>query len=63
MTFTGKDLRQERQQRGLTQEELANLLGVTMRTVWRWEQGERPNKLGRKAIEIWFLTLHGKESQ
>ena len=35
----GKELKQKRESLGLTQTELAKLLGVKMNTVYRWESG------------------------
>lgn len=36
----GNNMRAERVRRGLTQTELADMLGVTQMTVCRWETGE-----------------------
>ncbi len=39
------DIRQERENRGLTRKQVAKLLGVTWRTVEAWELGRRnPSK-------------------
>ena len=35
----GKELKQKRENLGLTQTELADILGVKMNTVYRWESG------------------------
>ncbi|MDQ3132393.1 MAG: DUF1870 family protein [Acidobacteriota bacterium] len=35
----GKELKQKRETLGLTQTELADILGVKMNTVYRWESG------------------------
>lgn len=35
----GKELKQKRESLGLTQTELADILGVKMNTVYRWESG------------------------
>ncbi len=35
----GSELKQKREQLGLTQTELADILGVKMNTVYRWESG------------------------
>jgi transcriptional regulator with XRE-family HTH domain len=36
------DVKQIRADRGLTQKELADLAGVNLSTVWRWENGQPP---------------------
>ena len=41
-TFTGEDFRTWRTDHGLTQEQAASLIGVTVHTVRSWEQGVRP---------------------
>ena len=46
------DVKALRRKLGLTQEELAQKLGVSWSTVARWEAGKgKPSKLARKAIE------------
>lgn len=35
----GKELKQKRETLGMTQTELADILGVKMNTVYRWESG------------------------
>lgn len=44
----GRQIRQAREARGLTQEQLAQAIGVGMRTVGNWERGETvpKNRLG-----------------
>lgn len=45
-------LRSIRQQLGLSQEELAQRLGVSFTSVNRWENGQtKPSKLARRQIE------------
>lgn len=39
---TGRDIREARQRAGLTQGQLAERIGVSMRTVGNWERGETP---------------------
>lgn len=39
---TGDDIRTARQRAGLTQAELAQQIGVSMRTVGNWERGDTP---------------------
>lgn len=48
MTITGRQLRDARSRAQLSQEELADLLGVTHRTVGNWERGKVP--AGREAL-------------
>jgi len=46
------DIKAIREKMGLTQEEIAQKLGVSWGTVARWEAGKgKPSKLARKAIE------------
>lgn len=40
--ITGKQLRQARTLRGLRREDLADLLGVSLKTVGNWERGSVP---------------------
>ena len=41
-TFSGSDFREWRVEHGLTQEQAASLIGVTVQTVRTWEQSVRP---------------------
>lgn len=53
--MTGDQLRAERGRLGMTQQELADALGVGRRTVVAWEQDERPVPLSQQArIEALF---------
>lgn len=55
----GEIIRRLRQKLGLTQEELAHELGITVGTVNRWENGRfRPSKLARSTI-LEFARKHG----
>ena len=52
-------VRQLRRQLGMTQEEFAHALGITVGTVNRWENGRfRPSKLARATI-MEFARRHG----
>ncbi len=52
-------IRQIRQQIGMTQEEFAHALGITVGTVNRWENGRfRPSKLAKATI-LEFARRHG----
>jgi DNA-binding transcriptional regulator YiaG len=54
-----QSIRQIRQQLGMTQEEFAHALGITVGTVNRWENGRfRPSKLAKATI-IEFARRHG----
>lgn len=51
-----------RQQQGLSQEELAQKLGVSFTSVNRWENGQtKPSKLARRQIEL--LCKKNEKSQ
>jgi len=41
---------------GLSQERFAGVIGVSVRTVARWEQGEEPSSLERERVE-WIKDL------
>ena len=50
--MTGQELRRWRESHGLTLQQLGDLVGVELNTVWRWEKGERsPNKFTRPLLE------------
>jgi putative transcriptional regulator len=52
-------VRSLRRQLGMTQEEFAHAVGITVGTVNRWENGRfRPSKLARATI-IEFARRHG----
>ena len=54
----GVAVRYLRQQLGMTQEELAQSLGITVGTVSRWEKGRfRPSRLAR-ALIVEFARTH-----
>lgn len=56
-------IRHLRQQLGMTQEEFAHSLGITVGTVNRWENGRfRPSKLARATI-LDFARRHGVRVQ
>lgn len=55
----GVAVRTLRGQMGMTQEEFAHALGITVGTVNRWENGRfKPSKLARNTITT-FATRHG----
>ncbi len=47
-------LREWREARGMTQKELANLAGVHLRTVDRWERGQTPIPKLLEVLTEWF---------
>ncbi len=44
------DVKQIRHERGITQRELADLVGVNLSTVWRWENGQPPRGTARALL-------------
>lgn len=53
----GGSIRSMRYQLGMTQEELAHALGITVGTVSRWEKGRfRPSRLARSLIAQFART-------
>lgn len=52
----GLELRAKRMERGLSQQDLANQLDVSIAMVSHWENGRRPiNKMQSMAIEMGIL--------
>jgi transcriptional regulator with XRE-family HTH domain len=45
----GENIKLHREVHGLTQYELADLIGVAQPTVWRWERGQMEPRRGHKA--------------
>lgn len=59
--LTSDFIKSSRLQLKLTQEELAERLGVSFATVNRWENGQaQPSKLARRQIDQFFLKLENK---
>jgi len=52
-TSPGHALRKVRTRNRLTQQQFATALGVSTRTVTKWEQGHVISRLGYSAIERW----------
>lgn len=58
----GRQLKELRESRGLSQEGLARILGVAVHTVWRWENPKpkpgkplpQPKGAAAKALEKWI---------
>ena len=58
------DIKGIRERLGLTQEQLANKLGVSWATVARWERGKgKPSPLARKALEKLLKESTEKETE
>ena len=51
-----KGLREERESRGVSQEELAEILGVSRETVCRIERGRPPRRRLKTMIEVWMMS-------
>jgi DNA-binding transcriptional regulator YiaG len=45
------DVKKIRADRGITQKELADLVGVNLSTVWRWENGSPPRGTALRLLE------------
>ena len=52
---TGKFIALKRKQKNLTQEQLAEKLGVSNKTISKWETG--------KCMKFWFLEMRKEELQ
>lgn len=50
--ITGDGLRQARERRGWTQEQLATAVGVTQRSIGNWERGEVPSSKEARLREV-----------
>lgn len=50
--ISGEEIRQARERSGLTQSELAQRIGVSMRTVGNWERGESVPRNREGAIKV-----------
>ena len=50
-TMSDIDVKQIRADRGITQKELADLVGVNLSTVWRWENGHSPRGTALRLLE------------
>lgn len=62
MVITWNDLRDARERIGFTQEELANELGVSTRTITNWEATGVPRKAEYKVERFFGENLHRSES-
>lgn len=57
LAMEGKELKEKRENLGFTQTELADILGVKMNTVYRWESGILTVP---KSIELAMETVERK---
>ena len=56
--MTGKELRELRARAGLTQQALADALGVSQTTVWSWESGTaKPHKRNSEQAEQFLKSV------
>ena len=59
--ITGAQVKQIREQLGMTQEELARELNTTVSTISRWETGrQRISRLAQKSLEDWVAKNRSK---
>lgn len=54
LDFVGVNIRIHRTKKGLTQEDLAELLGVSRNTIYLWESGERLPSL----LNYFWICFH-----
>ena len=55
ITSYGDAIRDARSVRGMSQADLARLLGTTQQTIGRWEQGQRPQPRWRKKLDVFLV--------
>lgn len=55
---SAKKIRRLRDAFGMTQEEMAQILGVSVTTISRWEQGAPPRKRKQAALDTLAAFLH-----
>ncbi|MCB4755816.1 MAG: helix-turn-helix domain-containing protein [Elusimicrobia bacterium] len=61
MTKLGKCIREYIEKKNMTLEELAEKIGVSRMTLWRWCEGEaEPSQLALKALESLGLEVRQK---
>ena len=49
-TITAKDIEELRKRYGLSREGLADRLGVSIASIYRWERGAKPNRIAVRAF-------------
>ena len=61
--MTAEEIRGKRKAARLTQEQLAQRLGVTVTSVSRWERGQEPSALARAVLRQFFQKDQEREAE
>lgn len=63
VVFTAERLKAQRARLGFTQEQMANLLGVSSLSIWKWESGGASPRASRVPQILERLTLGKREAE